>query len=77
VLQKLFCPGGADGGADGAAETVFTNHQGDLFAFEKDFCKSGSVLAGKTSATDGLNSADAVVGMMDAIALGYGNNRSP
>jgi hypothetical protein len=74
VLQELCCPGRANRWPDGAVETVFTNHQGDLFALEKDFCKSGAVLAGKTSFADGLNSADAVVGVMDAIALGYGDN---
>jgi hypothetical protein len=77
MLQQLGCPGRADRGADGGVETVFANHQGDLFALEKDFCKSGAVLAGKTSFADGLNSADAVVGVMDAIALGYGDNLSP
>jgi len=48
-----------------------------LFAFEKDFCKSGAVLARETSAADGLDSADAVVRVMNAIALGYGDNLSP
>ncbi len=77
MVQEVLCAGRADRGSDGVVETVLTQHQCDAFALEKYFCKSGTVLAGKASATDGLNLADAVVGMMDAIALGYGDRCSP
>ena len=77
VVQEFLRPGRADRGADGVVETVFTKHQCDAIALEKYFCKSGTVLAGKASAADGLNLADAVVGMMNAIALGYGDRCSP
>ena len=77
VVQEFLRPGRADRGADGGVETVFTKHQCDAIALEKYFCKFGTVLAGKASAADGLNLAEAVVGMMNAIALGYGDGYSP
>jgi hypothetical protein len=77
VLQELFCPGRADRGADCAGETVLADHQGDAVALEEYFCKSGAVLAGKASAADGLNLANSMVRVMDTIALGYGDMRSP
>jgi hypothetical protein len=43
--QELGRPGWADGKADGVFEIVFPNQQGDTVALEKDFCKSGAVLA--------------------------------
>ena len=77
MFQEFVSHGGADRGADGVVETVFTKQQCDAFAFEKDFCKSGTVFAGKTPKTNGLNLADTVVRMMNAIALGYGDKLSP
>jgi hypothetical protein len=77
VAQELYCPGGADRGADRAFQAVFVNDQGDAFAFEKYLCKSGAVIAGKASAADGLNLANSMVRVMDTIALGYGDMRSP
>ena len=77
VIQELFCNRWADRGTDGVIETVFTKHQCDAFAFEKDFCKACTVLAGKTSKTNGLNLADTVVRMMNAIALINGDKLSP
>jgi len=77
VVQEFLRPARADWRADGVVETVFTKHQCDAIALEKYFCKSGTVLAGKASAADGLNLADAMVGMMDAIALSYGDSCSP
>jgi hypothetical protein len=77
VVQEFVRHGGTDRGADGVVEMVFTKHQCDAFALEKDFCKSGTVFAGKTPTTNGLNLADTVVRMMNAIALGYGDKLSP
>jgi len=77
VFEELSCPGWADRRADGAGETVFADHQGDAVALEKYFRKSGAVLAGKASAADGLNLANSMVRVMDTIALGYGDMRSP
>lgn len=77
MIQKTFCQRGAYWCADGAVQTVFTKYQCDAFAFEKDFCKPGTVFAGKASRADGLNLADAMLRMMDAIALGYCDNFSP
>jgi len=77
VIQELSRPGGADRGSDRAVQAVFVNDQGDAFAFEKYLCKSGAVVAGKASAADGLNLANSMVRVMNAIALGYGNMRSP
>jgi hypothetical protein len=77
VVQELSRPGGADWGPDCAFEAALVEHQGDAFALEKYFCKPGAVLAGKAPAADGLNLANSMVGMMNTIALGYGNVRSP
>jgi hypothetical protein len=77
VIQELSRPGGADRGSDRAVQAVFVNDQGDAFAFEKYLCKSGAVIAGKASAADGLNLANSMVRVMNTIALGYGNMRSP
>jgi len=77
VVQKIFCQRETHRGADDVVETVFTNQQRDAFTPEKDFCKSGIVFARKASAADGLHLADTVVGMIDTIALGYGDKFSP
>jgi hypothetical protein len=77
MVQKAFGQRGTDWCAYGVVQTVFTEHQRDAFAFEKDFCKSCTVFAGKASGADGLNLADSMLRMMDAIALGYGDNFSP
>ncbi|MEJ8568613.1 hypothetical protein [Elongatibacter sediminis] len=48
-----------------------------MIAFKKKFGEAGAVIAGKASLADGLDLADAMVGVMNPIALMDGNEPSP
>lgn len=77
VIDEFAGLGRSDRGADHFVQIVFAQQQCDLIALEEQLGEAGAVFAGKTSFPNGLNLTDAVVGMMDAIALIYGNKSSP
>jgi hypothetical protein len=56
---------------------LLAQHQSQAITFEIQFCKRSFLFSRKTSLTDGLNFADAVMGVMDAISLINGNKPSP
>ena len=77
VFEQFRCFCGIDGSANTVIKIGFTQQKSDAVSLEIYLCKSGFVVTGKTSGADGLNLANSMVGMMNAVALGKSNKPSP